>query len=72
MALDENQQPDRRRYVVAYYNWYPDNANDAAGFNQIQRGASAGGNKGDIGVYDVCGCTLAKWANLSANVGLHV
>ena len=55
--------------VVAYYRWYADNASDAAGFNQLQRGASPGGNIGDIGVTMFGGARLAKWANLSANVG---
>jgi len=54
---------------VAYYKFYADNANDASGFNQLQRGASAGGNNGDIGVTAFADARLAKWANLSANVG---
>ncbi len=55
--------------IVAYYKFYADNAEDAAGFNQLQRGASAGGNNGDFGVSMFGGARLAKWANLSANAG---
>lgn len=53
---------------VAYYKWYADNANDVAGFNQMQRGAGPGGNNGDIGVAMFADARLAKWANMSANV----
>ncbi len=55
--------------LAGYYRWYTDNAGDAAGFNQLQRGASPGGNNGDIGVTLFTDARLAKWANLSANVG---
>ncbi|HVF30450.1 MAG TPA: hypothetical protein VNA22_05740 [Pyrinomonadaceae bacterium] len=55
--------------LIASYRWYMDNADDFAGFNQLQRGASPGGNRGDINVTLFGGARLAKWANLSANVG---
>lgn len=53
--------------VVAYYRWYNDTASDFAGFNQLQRGASPGGNRGDIGVSLFFDSRIAKWANFSAN-----
>jgi hypothetical protein len=37
----------------------------------MQRGAGPGGNRGDIGVVGFFGARLAKWANLSANVGYN-
>ena len=55
--------------VIAYYRWYADNGNDASGFNMLQRGASPGGNRGDIGVVMFGGVRLRRWMNLSANVG---
>ncbi|MFN0141790.1 MAG: hypothetical protein ACKVQW_17080 [Pyrinomonadaceae bacterium] len=55
--------------VVAYYSWYLDNANNFAGFNQMQRGAGPGANKGDIGVHAFADARLTSWANLSANLG---
>jgi len=54
---------------VAAYTYYMDNANDAQGFNQMQRGAGPGGSMGDISVAFFADARLAKWANLSANVG---
>ncbi len=57
--------------IVAYYRYYVDNADDFAGFNQLQRGASPGGNRGDIGVVYFTDVRLKPWANLSANVGYH-
>lgn len=55
--------------IMAAYRWYNDNASDQSGFNQLQRGASPGGNRGDINVTAFADARLAKWANLSANVG---
>lgn len=57
--------------MVAAYTWYPDTANDFAGFNMMQRGASAGGSKGDVQVTFFADARLARWANLSANVGYN-
>jgi hypothetical protein len=55
--------------VVAFYRWYPDKADDASGFNQLQRGASPGGDIGDFGgVFFVDG-RLSRHINLSANLG---
>lgn len=55
--------------VVAYYQWYADKGSDISGWNQLQRGASAGGNKGDIAVVLFADARVRKWMNLSANVG---
>ncbi len=57
--------------VVGAYRWYADNADDFAGFNQLQRGASPGGNRGDFLATFFIDGRLATWANLSANVGYH-
>ncbi|MFN6963173.1 MAG: hypothetical protein ACK4S4_05330 [Pyrinomonadaceae bacterium] len=61
--------------VIAYYKWYADSADDFGGFNQLQRGASPGGNgnwaRGDIGVVGFADARLRKWLNLSANIGYN-
>ena len=55
--------------LIASYSWYLDNANTLGGFTMMQRGAGPGANKGDINVTLFADARLAKWANLSANVG---
>lgn len=55
--------------LIVSYKWYVDNADDFSGFNQLQRGSSPGGNRGDINATLFAGARLATWANLSANVG---
>jgi len=55
--------------VVAYYQWYADKATDAGGFNQLQRGASPGGSKGDIAAVLFGDARVRKWMNISANLG---
>ncbi len=55
--------------IVAYYRWYQDSADDFGGFNQLQRGASPGGSRGDINVTFFADARLRRWMNLSANVG---
>ncbi|MGI8654026.1 MAG: hypothetical protein ACR2LC_02265 [Pyrinomonadaceae bacterium] len=55
--------------VIPFYRFFYDKANDARGFNQLQRGASPGGNFGDIGVIGVVDGRLARSVNLSVNVG---
>jgi len=57
--------------VIASYRWYPDTANSLSGFNMMQRGSGGGGNRGDIAVTLFGDARLAKWANLSANVGYN-
>ena len=55
--------------ISAFYRWYPDTADDFSGFNQLQRGAGPGGGKGDFGATIFADARLAKWVNMSANVG---
>ena len=52
--------------IVPFYRWY-DNTSGAGDFNQLQRGASAGGSRGDIGVTFFADARVAKWANVSGN-----
>ena len=55
--------------VIPFYRFYADKADTASGFNQLQRGASPGGQSGDFGGYLFADARLRKWANVSANVG---
>ena len=53
--------------LVAFYRFYLDKADDQAGFNQLQRGASPGGDFGDIGLGGFVSGRLSRSVNLSAN-----
>lgn len=55
--------------IIPFWRWYPDKASSLSGFNQMQRGAGPGGTRGDMGVYLFGDARLARWANMSANVG---
>jgi hypothetical protein len=55
--------------IIPFYRWYPDKANDAKGFNQMQRGAGPGASIGDFGVIGFIDGRLSKHVNLSANLG---
>lgn len=55
--------------LVAYYQWYADKGSDFTGFNQMQRGASAGGNKGDVAAIFFVDARVRKWMNISSNLG---
>jgi len=55
--------------VVAFYRFYADQGDDFSGYNQLQRGASAGGSWGDVGVVLFGDARLRKWINVSANLG---
>jgi hypothetical protein len=55
--------------VMPFYRFYADKADDFSGFNQLQRGASPGGNFGDIGVIFAMDARLARWAQLNVNGG---
>ena len=57
--------------INAGYRFYADTADGSGGFNQLQRGASPGGNRGDFIVGMFADARLAKWVNFSANVGYH-
>jgi hypothetical protein len=55
--------------LIPFYRWYPDKAKDLSGFNQLQRGASPGGNIGDFGLVAAVDARLSKRINVSGNVG---
>ena len=57
--------------LIGYYRWYADTAAGLGGFNQMQRGAGPGGNRGDIGAGLFADARLRKWANISGNVTYH-
>jgi len=54
---------------IPFYRWYADKGNDFSGFNQLQRGASPGGDIGDFGLIGFVDGRLGRHANLSANAG---
>ena len=55
--------------LIPFYRFYADKADSQSGFNQLQRGASPGGNRGDFGLVLFGDARLAKWVNVSANLG---
>jgi hypothetical protein len=55
--------------LVAFYRFYTDKADDFQGFNQLQRGASPGGDIGDFGLVGFVSGRLSRSVNLSANFG---
>jgi hypothetical protein len=55
--------------LVGFYRWYLDKADDQSGFNQLQRGASPGGNWGDIGLVGFISGRLSRSVSLHANLG---
>jgi len=55
--------------VVPFYRFYADKADDFSGFNQLQRGASPGGNIGDFGVVGIVSGRLSRSVNISVNGG---
>lgn len=57
--------------IIPFYRFYADDANSLRGFNQLQRGASPGGNglRGDMGAYFFVDSRLTRWMNLSSNIG---
>jgi hypothetical protein len=55
--------------LIPFYRFYADKADDQSGFNQLQRGASPGGNFGDIGLVFAADARLSRSVNLSANAG---
>ncbi len=54
--------------VIPFYRFYADNA-DPSSFGQLQRGASPGSKRGDIGVIAFGDARFRSWMNFSANVG---
>ena len=64
--------------LIPFYRFYADSADSSSGFNQLQRGASPGGGsnpfsgsrgRGDFGLVAFGDARLAKWVNLSGNLG---
>ncbi len=55
--------------IIPFYRWWPDKANDFQGFNQLQRGAGAGGDIGDFGLIGFVAGRLSQHVNVSANLG---
>jgi hypothetical protein len=55
--------------IIPMYRWYLDKADDASGFNQMQRGAGPGGDIGDFGIVGFVDGRLGKHVNVSANGG---
>lgn len=55
--------------LAPMYRFYLDKADGAAGFNQLQRGASAGGNVGDFGLMGFLDARLSRSVNVSVNLG---
>jgi hypothetical protein len=54
---------------VAFYRWYLDKADDLSGFNQLQRGASPGGDIGDFGLVGFVSGRLSRSVSLHSNFG---
>lgn len=55
--------------IIPFYRWYADRPNDSDGFTMLQRGASPGSKRGDIGLIGFADVRVRKWLNISANVG---
>ncbi|MGB9178818.1 MAG: hypothetical protein WCB68_06165, partial [Pyrinomonadaceae bacterium] len=55
--------------IMPFYRWYPDKADDASGFNELQRGASPGGSIGDFGIIGFLDARLSRSVNISVNGG---
>ena len=54
---------------IPFYRFYLDKADDAAGFNQLQRGSGAGGDIGDFGLIGFFDARLSRSVNVSVNAG---
>ena len=55
--------------LIPFYRFYADRTSNNGGFNQLQRGSSPGGNRGDFGLVLFGDARLAKYINVSANLG---
>lgn len=55
--------------LIGMYRWWPDKADDASGFNQMQRGAGPGGDLGDFNATLFVSGRLSRSVNVSANIG---
>jgi hypothetical protein len=55
--------------LIPFYRWYWDKGDDLSGFNQLQRGASPGGDVGDFGLVLAVDGRLSRSVNMSVNFG---
>src|SRR6185503_4026028 len=55
--------------IIPFYRWWPDNADDASGFRQLQRGAGGGAQLGDFGLVGFIAGRLSQHVTVSANLG---
>jgi hypothetical protein len=55
--------------IIPFYRWWPDNADDASGFRQLQRGSGGGAQLGDFGLVGFVSGRLSQHVNVSANLG---
>src|SRR6185436_17544454 len=55
--------------IIPFYRWWLDKADEASGFNQLQRGAGPGGDIGDFGLIGFVDGRLSKPVHVSANGG---
>lgn len=55
--------------MIPFYRFYLDKADDASGFNQLQRGSGAGSDIGDFGLIGFIDGRLSRSVNVSANLG---
>ncbi len=55
--------------IIPFYRFFGDKATDFSGFNQLQRGASPGGSRGDFGLVVFGDARLRKYLNVSGNIG---
>jgi hypothetical protein len=53
--------------IIPFYRWHLDKGDDQSGFNQLQRGASAGSDIGDFGIGGFVDGRIHKHVNISAN-----
>lgn len=54
---------------IGMYRFYADKADNASGFNQMQRGSGPGGDVGDFGAVFFLDARLSRSVNVSANLG---
>ncbi len=55
--------------IIPFYRFYHDKPNSAAGFNQLQGGASPGSGRGDFGLIGFADARVRSWLNISGNIG---
>ncbi len=55
--------------IIPFWRWWMDKADDASGFNQMQRGSGPGGDIGDFGLIGFLDARLSRSVNISVNGG---